>query len=200
MGRRNRIHPYADLPASFHYLGNQRGVFFGCARASVSVKETFDVGFDSVTWTTSNVKELPTELHRGKRSIDYPARGNPYNTAQKNRILNHCSVAVVLVPGMSHHRHDTSYRIVQLEHSLCTCVDLGIAGRSTFPETNIRVQDKKNGDQNTSECRLDLQRSRIGFKVSTRESTHRPAVLHTTLYLNIGIISILISFTNVTYI
>ena len=99
---------------------------------------------------------------------------------------------------MSHHRHDTSYRIVQLEHSLCTCVDLGIAGRSTFPETNIRVQDKKNGDQNTSECRLDLQRSRIGFKVSTRESTHRPAVLHTALYLNIGIISILIYFTNVT--
>ena len=53
---------YADLPASFHYLGNQGDVFFRCARASVSVKETFEVRFEPVTWTTSNVKVLPTEL------------------------------------------------------------------------------------------------------------------------------------------
>ena len=35
---------------------------FKDARASVSVKETFEVKFDPVTWTTSNVKVLLTEL------------------------------------------------------------------------------------------------------------------------------------------
>ena len=35
-------------------------------------------------------------------------------------------ITAVLEYGM-HHRHATSYRIVQLEHSLCTCVDLEIA-------------------------------------------------------------------------
>ena len=54
------IRPYTDLPASFQYLGNQGDVFFRCARARVSVKETF--GFEPVTCTTSNVKVLPTEL------------------------------------------------------------------------------------------------------------------------------------------
>ena len=50
------------LPTSFHYLGNQGDVFFRYARASVSVKETFGVRFEPVTWTTSNVKVLPAEL------------------------------------------------------------------------------------------------------------------------------------------
>ena len=62
MGCKNRIRLYADLPASFHYLGNQGGVFFRYARASVSVRETFEVGFELVTWTTSNVKVSSAEL------------------------------------------------------------------------------------------------------------------------------------------
>ena len=65
-----------DLPVSFHYLGNQGDVcvLFRCARASVSVKETFEVRFETVTWTTSNVKVLPTTERRGvkDRSITLP--------------------------------------------------------------------------------------------------------------------------------
>ena len=36
--------------------------FFRCAHASVSVEEAFQLKFEPVTWTTSNVKGLPTEL------------------------------------------------------------------------------------------------------------------------------------------
>ena len=42
--------------------GTRELCLFRCARASASVKETFEVGFEPVTWTTSNVKVLPTEL------------------------------------------------------------------------------------------------------------------------------------------
>ena len=33
------------------------------ARASVSIEETFEVGFEPVTWTTLNVQVLHTELY-----------------------------------------------------------------------------------------------------------------------------------------
>ena len=57
------IRLYNDLPASFRFLGNQGDVVFRCARASVSVKEAFEVRFEPVTWTTSNGMVLPTELY-----------------------------------------------------------------------------------------------------------------------------------------
>ena len=69
-GVRNRIRPYADLSlsASFHYLGSQGDVFLGThAQASVSVKETFEVGFKPY----ANV--LHTELYRGKRFDRLPS-------------------------------------------------------------------------------------------------------------------------------
>ena len=52
---------------------------FRDARASASMKEAFEVRFEPVSSTTSNVKVFPTELYIGKRSIDYLARGNLYN-------------------------------------------------------------------------------------------------------------------------
>ena len=57
------VWPYADLPASFQYLGNQGDKSPGTARASVSIKETFEVRFEPVPSTKSNVKVLPTELY-----------------------------------------------------------------------------------------------------------------------------------------
>ena len=54
--------PYADLPASFLYLGNQGDMSSGTARASASVKETFEIRVEPVSSTTPNVKVLPTEL------------------------------------------------------------------------------------------------------------------------------------------
>ena len=62
MGHQNGRCVYADLPASFYYLGNQGDAFFRDARASVPVKETFEVRFEPVTWTTPNVKGLPTKV------------------------------------------------------------------------------------------------------------------------------------------
>ena len=43
MGQEYLIRPYADLPASFQYLGNQGDVLFvlGDARGSVCIKDTF---------------------------------------------------------------------------------------------------------------------------------------------------------------
>ena len=42
MGRRYRIRPYADLPVLFLHLGNQGYMSLGTARASISIKETFE--------------------------------------------------------------------------------------------------------------------------------------------------------------
>ena len=59
LGRRYRIRRlYADLPASFQYLGNQGDMFFVIkdARASVLIKEAIELRFEPVSTTTSNVK------------------------------------------------------------------------------------------------------------------------------------------------
>ena len=68
MGRRHRIRPYADLPASF-YLGNHGGEIdtlcvFRDARAKALLKETLKVGFEPVSRTTPKfiAKVLPTGL------------------------------------------------------------------------------------------------------------------------------------------
>ena len=64
-----------------------------------------------------------------------------------------------------------------VEYSLCTCVDLGTV---TFWELDIlpsRVHDTSNKDRGTSECQLDLQRTRTGSKVSDSYSTVTPDVL-----------------------
>ena len=75
------LSPGWDLtyPLRFSTWASREMCVFRCARASVSVKETFEVRIEPVTLTTSNVKVLPTEL-RGETPIDYPAQGNPYNT------------------------------------------------------------------------------------------------------------------------
>ena len=83
MGRQYRIRPYADLPAPFQYLGDQGDKYvFRDARASVYIKETFEVRFEPVSSTPSNMKVSQYLLsYRGKRPIDYPAQGNPYSRA-----------------------------------------------------------------------------------------------------------------------
>ena len=43
------------------YLGNQGDVPLGASSASVSIKETFEVRFEPVSSTASNVKVLPSE-------------------------------------------------------------------------------------------------------------------------------------------
>ena len=57
-----RPDPDLPTPASFQYQGNQGDVFFRDTRASVSVKETFEVRFGPESSATSNVKVLPSEL------------------------------------------------------------------------------------------------------------------------------------------
>ena len=51
------------------------------------MKETFEVRFEPVSWTTSDVKVLPTELYvAGEVPIDCPSQGNYYNKrAEKDR-------------------------------------------------------------------------------------------------------------------
>ena len=59
------IRSYADLPASFQYLGNKREICFEgrFPQRSYGVKETPAVRFETrVLPTTPNVKVLPTEL------------------------------------------------------------------------------------------------------------------------------------------
>ena len=66
------------------------------ARASVSIKETFEVRFEPrVLPTTLEVKVLPTLSFKGKRSIDYPAQGSPYNTLQDSTKKS-CAQATVV--------------------------------------------------------------------------------------------------------
>ena len=47
-------------PLRFSTWGTRRGGVSRDARARVSIKETFGVRFEPMTWTTSNVKVLPT--------------------------------------------------------------------------------------------------------------------------------------------
>ena len=63
------MRPYSDLPAAFRYEENRGQIYFRDARASVfSVKEAFEMIFDSVSSTKTSAK--PTELCRGGKSIE----------------------------------------------------------------------------------------------------------------------------------
>ena len=55
LGRRYRVRPYADLPASFQYLGNQGDMLFRDARASVSIKK---ISSEVTSPSTPKVKRL----------------------------------------------------------------------------------------------------------------------------------------------
>ena len=59
------------------YLGNEGDGFIDSRKRFD--KATCEVRFKAVTWTTSNVKVLPTTGYWGKRPIDNPAQGNFYN-------------------------------------------------------------------------------------------------------------------------
>ena len=77
MGRLYRIRLYANLSAPLQCLGNQGDMCFRDARASVFMKETFEVRFEPISSTTGTVKVMPTELEgSSKISIDCPAQGN----------------------------------------------------------------------------------------------------------------------------
>ena len=61
-------------PLRFITWGTREMCFSRCARASISVKGTFEVRFEPETWTTSNVMVLPTYWAKGvkDRSITQP--------------------------------------------------------------------------------------------------------------------------------